>query len=760
MRKLIVFTFLLSAPASTGASALTGSIRGVVIDSGTRQPLSGANIAVVDTALGSIADPDGRFSINRVAVGTYRLRISMVGYQQRIRSDVVVRSNRITAVEVSLEERVIGMAETVVTAGYFSEEATSQVSAVNFNYEEIRRSPGSAQDISRLLQALPSVNMNNDQRNDLVVRGGSPTENLTLVDNVEISNINHFPTQGASGGPIGILNVELIEEANFAAGGFGAEYGDKMSSVMSIQLREGNREEFDGEYNMSMAGAGFILEGPISGGRGSWIASARRSYLDLIVGAIGTGVVPVYSDFQGKLSFDINPQHQVSILGVSAFDNIELGPDEADDAADGEDFFRQDVTQLVVGTNWRWLWSDQGYSETSLAISASDFIITSDDNPTGVRLFSNDAQERDLALRSRTFARLRPGSALEWGIDAKRIASDFEIFVAEDTNRVNTVIPEQHIGDQVRTTKAGAYVSLEQILTPRLKAAGGLRLDYFDFNEEVDWSPRMALTFDVDGVTSINAAWGLYHQNLPPSLLVQHPDNRALENPRADHYILGLTRQLTPSTQLTVEAYWKDYNHLPYDPDDPTVSVVDAYADFGSPVPGRLIGGGEAESEGVEILVQKKLAQALYGTASYAYSRSRYTDLQGNRRDRNFDNRQLISFIVGYRPSDRWEYSVRWVYAGGRPRTPFDLEASTAANTGIVDPALVNSERYQAYHRLDLRFDYRRHFTNYNLVTFFSLLNSYNRANIFAIYWDNEDREVDRLDQWTILPIGGFELEF
>lgn len=182
--------------------------------------------------------------------------------------------------------------------------------------------------------------------------------------------------------------------------------------------------------------------------------------------------------------------------------------------------------------------------------------------------------------------RLRPGSALEWGVDAKRIASDFEIFVPKDTNHVNTVIPEQHVDDQVRTEKAGAYVSLKQILAPRLKAAGGLRLGYFDFNEEVDWSPRMPLTFDVDGLTSINAAWGLYHQNLPPSLLVQHPDNRALENPRAGHCILGLMRRLTPRTQLTVEAYRKDYSQLPYDPDDPIVSVVDAYVDFGSPVPG------------------------------------------------------------------------------------------------------------------------------------------------------------------------------
>ena len=751
--------FVFNAPA-TGETVFTGSIRGIVIDGETRQPLPGANIVLVDTTAGSIAGDDGRFVLSGLPVGSYKLRASMIGYEAQIRSDLVVRSNRITAIEVRLQERALGLAETVVTAGYFSEELTDEVSAVNFNFEEIRRSPGSAQDISRLVQALPSINMNNDQRNDLVVRGGSPTENLTLVDNIEIPNINHFPTQGASGGPIGLLNVDLIEDATFSAGGFGAQFGDRLSSVLEIRMRDGNREEFDAELNMSMAGAGFIVEGPLSGGRGSWVASARRSYLDLLVGAIGTGAVPVYSDWQGKLSYDFNDRHQFDLLGVAGFDLIELKPKDADDAVDGEDFFKQDVNQVVAGANWRWLFSPSGYSETSLALTANDFGMRVNDNPTRVRLFDNDSLEREITLRNKSFYRPKPGLAVESGFDVKRIGSDFQFFVAADTNRVNVVIPELRIENDVSTTKLGGYVGFKQELAFRVQLRAGARLDYFDYNEEVDWSPRLAASFKLNDLTSLNAAWGIYYQNLPPSLLVQHPDNRRLENPRADHFVMGINRQVTTSTQLTVEAYRKKYRELPYDPDDPTISVVDAYADFGSPVPGRLIGGGTAKSDGIELLLQKKLAQALYGTAGYSFSRSRYTDLLGTERDRNFDNRHLVSLIVGYRPSDRWEYSLRWVYAGGRPRTPFDVETSSALNTGIIDPALVNSKRYESYHRLDLRFDHRRHYASYNLVLFFSVLNTYNRANIFTYYWDNEDREVDRIDQWKLLPIGGFELEF
>ena len=199
---------------------------------------------------------------------------------------------------------------------------------------------------------------------------------------------------------------------------------------------------------------------------------------------------------------------------------------------------------------------------------------------------------------------------------------------------------------------------------------------------------------------------------------------------------------------------------MPFDPDDPTASVVDAFADFGTPAPGRLAGGGEAESRGLEWMVQKKLARRLYGTASYAWVRSRYTDLTGRERDRSFDNRHLISLIIGYRQGETREYSLRWRFAGGRPYTPFDEEASAREGTGIVQRDRINELRLPPYHRLDLRLDHRRHFGRFNLVSFFTLLNAYNRANLFHYFWDTGDNRPGRINQWSRIPVGGFELEF
>ncbi|MDP6016803.1 MAG: TonB-dependent receptor [Candidatus Latescibacteria bacterium] len=739
------------------AAELQGTIKGLILDNDTQRPLVGANVLVIGHSLGGIAGEDGRFTTGNVPAGVHSVQVSMIGYEIVIRTDIVVRPNRITTIEVDLAQQAVDVGETVVTADYFVDAEEEVVSSTVFSYEEIRRSPGSAGDISRLLQALPAVNMATDSRNDLVVRGGSPAENLVLVDNIEVPNINHFPTQGASGGPIGLLNTDLIADVRFSAGGFSAAHGDKLSSVIDVDLREGNRDELDVEANMGMAGAGLIAEGPLAGGRGSWVLSARRSYLDLIVDAIGTGAVPKYSDVQGKGTYDVTDEHQLSVLGIGGFDTIDIKPDDSDE---DDNFTDVAIDQQVLGANWRWLWSAKGYANTSVAFSRGSFGLDVTDGDSGVVIFGNDSQEKELVLRSNFHYRAGTATELDWGLVTRRLFSDYVLFAKTDTNRVGQTTDEVRVGEGVEATKVGLFASVGQRLTPRLRLTAGLRFDYFDLNEEYDLAPRLGLTYDIDDRTSISAATGIYYQNLSPLLVVQHADNGQLENPRADHYVVGLRRRLTPSVLLTIEGYLKNYTQLPFDPDDPTESLIDSYATYGTPTPGRIVGGGEATSHGFEVLLQKKMATNLYGTGSYSYSVSKYTDLGGTERNRSFDNRHLFSVILGYRPSDRLEYSLRWAFAGGRPRTPFDVEQSRQLGTGIIDSGRVNSERHAVYHRLDLRVDHRKYFSRFNLVSVFSLLNAYNRANVFAYYWDDDSETVERIDQWAFLPIGGFELEF
>ena len=749
-------------PAQAQEAPRPGSIHGQVVDAATRRPLAAAAVVVLDRALATATGDDGRFTLGGVPVGLHRVQVVLIGYESAILHDVVVRPDRVTPLTVALYAAAPTVREVVqVTPDYFSVEEEAAVGTVSFSVEEIRRAPGSAGDVSRMLQVLPGVGMATDQRNDLIVRGGSPGEHLTVVDNIEIPNINHFPTQGASGGVIGLLNTDLIADVSFSAGGFGVEHGDRLSSVMVVTQREGNRDEVDAEISTSMAGAGILLEGPLALGRGSWALSARRSYLELIaglVGAIGTGgAVPRYGDFQGMATVDVGPTHRLQVLGLGGLDAIDLS---LDDREDSEVVSR--AGQTAGGLNWRWLWSGNGYADTSIARTRADYGVrvteTADDEAR--TLFENHSREQEVVLRSHWRYRPRAGTALSWGVTARRLSGDFDLFARSDRTRLGTRDEQLDVRAALTGHKAGAFASVEQSVGPRLTATFGGRFDHFTLNRQGAWSPRVGLAYEVDPRTTLTAAAGVYRQTLPAWLLVQHPDNRRLDDQRANHYVAGVRRRLTPSTLLSVEAYRKDYRGLPFDPDDPTALVVDRFADFRTPTPGRLVGGGRARSHGVEGLVRKKLAADVYGLVSYAYAVSRYTDGIGIERDRTFDHRHVASVIVGYRPNDRFELSGRWRYAGGRPYSPFDPVLSSQAGAGVVRRDRINAERHAAYHRLDLRFDHRRHYRSVTLVSFFSVLNVYDRDNVFHYYWDADDNRPDRAMQWGLLPVGGFELEF
>ena len=737
----------------------TGRIHGRAVDATTRRPLSGVAVVVLDSGLETATDAAGGFSIVDVPPGLYRLLVVATGYEAVILHDVVVRADRSTTVTVDLDVASPAVRETVdVTADYFSAAEERKASTVSLGFEEIRRFPGSAGDVSRLLHALPSVGPSTDQRNDLVVRGGSSLENLTIVDNIEVPNINHFPTQGASGGAVGILNVDLISNVSFSAGGFSAEHGDRLSSVMVITQRDGNRTEFDAEANMSMSGGGLVLEGPIGSGRGSWLLSARRSYLELIADAIGTGgVVPKYSNLQAKVTYDLSPTHRLSLLSLGGFDSIEFPAD--DDVVSVE----TSAKQLVNGVNWRWLWSDKGYSETSLAHTRVDHSVDVAEESiesTRMLLFGNESTKREVVLRSNWHYRPDTETALVWGVAARRLLGDFAVYNRPARTRVNVVDEGLDLRERLTTGKFAAFVTIDRRLSSRLTATAGARFDSFGLNAQKTWSPRLALAYEVDSRTTATAAAGLYEQTLPLWLLVQHPNNRWLDNQQANHYVVGLRRRLTPSMLFSVEGYRKDYRRLPLDPDDPTVLVVDQFADYRTPVPGRLVGGGEARSTGIEGLVQKKLARDVYGLVSYGYTASRYRDLTGVQRNRTFDSRHVAAIVLGYRPSDRLEYSGRWQYASGRPYTPFDPVLSSEAGVGIIRRDRVNADRFPAYHRLDLRLDHRMQFGTFNVISFVSVLNVYNRDNPFQYYWDADDERARRVNQWGFIPVGGFELEF
>jgi hypothetical protein len=753
---LLIFSQGISAESDP-----VGTIQGQAIDINTKESLLGANILLIGTSLGASTNPDGAYKILSIGVGSYSVKCTYLGYSTQLRSDVIVKPGRVTQINFELSESAIETGGVTVTPSYFESAIQAPVSATTMSREEIRRAPGTAGDVSRIIMSLPSVAKVNDTRNSLVVRGGSPLENGYYVDGIPIPNINHFPSQGASGGAIGLLNIDFIEDVKFHAGGFGAEYGDRLSSITDIRLREGSPTGFEGQVDLSFTGVGAVAEGPLSAGNGSWMFAGRRSYFDLIVKAfdVEASTIPEYCDLQGKLSFRLNDHNRLTLLDIHGLDNSVI---ERENSRDNEEnvFGEADWLQNTIGINWQRLWGRHGYTSTSLAHNYMRWNSEWSETVSGDRISRSESTEQRLWLRNKNHLILGKHSALDFGAELQVLPYSYNYLIEANTDAFGNPSPEIARKTSDTSLKTGAYVSIRQKLSTRLTVTPGVRYDYFDYGDYFSIEPRALFAYQLTENTTMHGAYGRYYQFLPLILVTQF-DGRNLENPTAAHYILGFSRLVSEDTRLTVEAYAKEYVDLPLDPDQPLVSVIDeSNSQDGYTAHDYLESSGAAYTRGIELMLQKKLADKVYGIISGSLFRSRYRDYTGAWRDRDYDNRFLITIEGGFKPNRSWEFSMRWVYAGGAPYTPFDSQASAAANTGIQDDTRINEERRPDYHTLNLRLDRRFHYRASSLIAYLSIWNAYGRENIASYYWNEVANIKDSFKQWGTLPVIGFEYEF
>ena len=736
-----------------------GSIKGQLKDSDTRAPLAAALVSVKGTAIKTLTNEDGNFSIPGIAVGSYTLVFTYPRFAPLTKPDIIVKSNRITFIDVKMALIPLASEEVTVTAGYFPRTPSTPKSKVNFSHEDIRRTAGAAGDVSRVMLVLPGVSKIGDFFNSLVVRGGNPAENTFYIDNIEITNINHFPVQGSSGGPIGLLNLDFIEDVDFYLGGFSAIYGDRLSSIMDIRFREGNRDEFDIQLDLNMGGFGAVMEGPLPG-KGSWIFSARKSYLDLLVDAIGTGVAPRYSDAQGKLVFDLSPKSKISFLGVLGIDHITFSREDQLERGDPE-FGTSDNREYTLGLNWFQIWNDKGYSNTSISHSFTKYENLFHETASEDLFLDNISNDQSFTFRNVNHYTFNHHNKVEFGMEIKHLRSDYDYRVGERFDFFGHFVPEVHIRSKVNATKSSGFINYRLSVLKPFTVTLGLRADYFSYNKNFHLSPRFTVTAKPDDKISIYGSAGIFYQNLPLILLCQQEANRELKDLKAYHYSLGMTYLLTASTQLTLEVYDKEYRNFPVDPAQGTLFISDSFqyerVFFQHDI---LLDTGKAYSRGIEFILQKKLRSKIYGMISGSLFRTRYKDFYGQWRDRLFDNRYNFAVQGGYKPNKKWEFSIRWIIAGGIPYTPYNIDASEAVNSGILDRGRIQAERLGAYNSLNLRTDRRFYFKKSNLIVFLSIWNVYNRKNVARLFWNNLERKPDQLYSWGFLPIAGLEFEF
>ena len=754
---LLAWTPALSGDDSYQADSC-GSIRGRVIDAVSGSPVAGARLEVEGSGLGTFADSFGRFMMAKVPAGNHVLTVRSVGFERGTISAVVFAGTT-AAVTVALQPQPIKLGTTTVR-GTHAAPVPIAPGALEFSSEELKHSAGPAGDINRIVGIHPGVAKVSDLQNSLIVRGGTPSENGFYVDGIEVPNTDHFPINGAAGGSISLLNLGYVENAVFFAGGFSAAYGDRPSSVTDVTFREGNRERFAFHCDLNLGGTGAGAEGPVARGRGAWLFSIRRSYVDLVADMIGEKYAPRYDDCQGKFVYDISPQHRISVLGLAGWDFIEFPKEQA--VEDGShDYGTWKGREHAVGMSWRYSWGTTGYSCTSVSTIATRYRRAWSDTQDDLLLSYEDTDERAIQFRNVNGYGNGRATFLEFGVEAKRINTRLNISNVRLIDHLGGSVPAGELIDDINAGKSAAFIGCTQRLVLGLRATVGLRYDYFDYSDHGYLSPRFSFSLPVVDSFTITGAAGVYRQFLPLALLAQFEHNRKLQDIAAYHYLLSVNWLITEHTRLSVEGYVKNSRHYPLDSKQPGIFIADEFIhreNFGFYE--FLTDAGRASSIGIELTLHKRQAQGIHGLISGSYSRSRYQGLDGVWRDRAIDNRLIFGVEGGWRPNDAWDISLRWIFAGGPPYTPLDLTASRRWNALVFDKGRINGVRYPDYHALNLRVERRFHVAGARLAVYASVWNVYDRDNVFLYTWNQVERRQTAIYQWGIMPLAGVKVDF
>ena len=787
MDRMAVRVFVLSClvPAVGLAQDTTGvgAVRGTVAGPGG-EPTPDVAVCVRTLDRCTVSDASGRFLLNDLRAGAYELEVVGPSPAPLITS-LDVRAGRETVVDVVLAApEAIRETITVAAPSYVAAEEIKS-SAYLVSSADVAQSAGALQDVSRYVQSLPGVVIGTDDfRNDLIVRGGSPLENLYIVDNVEIPNINTFANFASAGGTVSMLDAVLLQDVTFLSGGYPAAYGNRTSSVLQVALREGDRQRTRGRVTFGFAGLGGVAEGALAGGRGSWIVSARRSALDLVTDDVGIGGVPVLYTLNAKVTYDLTPRDRIWVLNVTGADRVRLGLTEASDLSD--ELSNLDIHyrggRSATGFNWQRTFGASGvgllgatYSRARVDSAVNDLIRNFIPEPgtpveeqlaAGETLFRERSGESELSVRYDLTAYARGIGKIQGGLGVRRSAIDYDAESPFGTDSPYFREPDQNpfaLRERSASYLTSVYAQASRRLGSRVDVTAGARLDRFGLLEETRVAPRAALSVTMAPRLSLHLSAGRYFQQPLPVFVRSFPENATLEPFRADHGIVGVVWVPRGDTRVTAEVYRKRYREYPVSSQVASLSLANIGDTFAvRDVLFPLVSAGSGDVSGLELFAERRGSASArwYGQANVAFSRARHAGSDGVRRAGAFDYPLVANVLGSLRLRERWRLSTRVSYLSGRPNTPIDAEASTAARRAIYDTARVNSERSSAYFRVDIRVDRQFSVGADQLFVFGGVQNATNRRNVAGYTWDRRNNQLKTQEQLGLFPILGLEWQF
>jgi hypothetical protein len=790
---ILVIALLSSLPALAQKS---GKIQGKVIDATTNQTLPFVNVVVNGTKIGATSDLDGNFIITGLTPGFVVLKASFIGYEDELSTEIQVTNANVSFIEIKLAAKDNKLKEVIVQASPFRKTDESPVSLNRIGVSEIETNPGSNRDIAKVIRSFPGVGSGASFRSDIIVRGGGPNESRFYLDGVEIPNLNHFATQGSSGGAVGILNADLINGVNFYSGAFPASRGNALSGVFEFTQLDGNPDKLKLRGTLGASEVSLTLDGPI-GEKTSVIFSARRSYLSFLFNLIGLPFLPTFNDYQLKVKSKIDAKNEISVVSIGALDQFKLNLGIKNPTREQEYI----LSNIPVNEQWNYAiggvykhFGNKGFQTIVLSRNMLNNRTYKypDNDETRPKVIDYLSQEIENKFRYENNLRLKP-LKLVYGVSGE--------FVKYNNNTNQQIFSDGMLqtinySTDINFFKWGAFAQASKsFFKSRLSTSLGIRMDANNYSKSMSnlldqFSPRFSASYALTDVWTVSMNTGRYFQlpayttlgykNLAGNFV--NKDNN-LKYISSDHIIAGLQYQPRENIVTSIEGFYKYYRNYPFSVRD-SLSLASKGADFGVVGDEEVTSTGEGRAYGFELLNRSKFDKKLRLNiiVAYTFVISEYKNVQGQFQSTNWDNKHIFNLTVFKGFGKNWSAGFKWRYVGGQPYTPYDIETSSLKAawdvTGgpLLDFNQINSLRLAPFHQLDARIDKRFYFKKWSLMAYIDIQNAYGfksqqpdyilrakDANGNYLVVDNGLRyQLDRVANTagTVLPTIGVMIQF
>ena len=797
MRQLITTIFVLILTIYQLKAQSTQTVRGTVKDLQSEIPLIGATIQLMDTEknMGTTTDENGYFVLENVPIGRQAFSVSYLGYESVTLPNVLINTGKEVVLDILLQESLNELEEVVVVGKVDKDVAKNElatISARQFNLEEVNRYSGGRNDVARLVSNFAGVSTADDSRNDIVIRGNSPTGVLWRIEGIPVPNPNHFSTLGTTGGPVSALNPNLLSNSDFLTGAFPAEYGNALGGVFDIGFRNGNADQSEFTLQAS-AFSGFeaLAEGPVfKNTRGSYLVGVRYSLVS-IFGAAGTGALPNYSDISFRINSGNTKAGQFTLFGIGGTSDIDFLHDETDEddlfANPDEDAFAESRVG-VLGLKHNLIIGKSAYLRTIIAGSFASNDFNQD------RYFNLDTPEEftaPYAAFENQESRLSFSTFLNKKFSAKataRIGLLVESFNYDLLGKDAEMGPDSN-DDGVReletlyefdegTSLIQPFVQTQVRLNEAWTLNLGLHAQYLTLNESFVVEPRAAINWAFAPRQKLSLGYGLHSQNQPlPIQLATSFDengrpvrtNEDLDFTQSNHFVLGYDYRFAPDWRLKIEGYFQDISNVPVDSFSSSFSLLNIGDDFGFPTGTfNLQNEGTGSNMGVELTIEKFFSKGYYGLLTASLYESNYKGSDGVERSTAFNNTYVLNILagrewrIGQQKKNLFSVDTKLTSAGGRRYTPIDLAASNEAGFEVEFEELAFSERYDPYFRWDVKLGIQLNSLKKKVSHRFylDLQNVLNTENVFVRRYNRQTNVVNEVNQIGFFPDFLYRLQF